>query len=956
MASSIAHSHFALPCNLPNHYVLRNSHLNPTLEIPKFPQKPIRTPSLREVCKQASLKQAFQILTRLFVDQKSLPFCPEEAYSSVLELCASKKALSHGQQVHAHTIKSLPVCESVFLSTRLLFMYGKCGSLSSAEKIFDRMSGRTIFTWNAMIGAYVSNEEPFGALNLYSEMRASGVPLDSCTFPCILKACGTLNNLCCGTEIHGLAVKWGYDSIVFVANSLIAMYAKCGDLEGARQLFVGMTGKDDIVSWNSIISAYAANGQSVEALERFREMQKVGLAMNTYSFVAALQACDDSVVVKLGMEIHAAILRASHDIDVYLANALITMYARCGKMIEAARIFCAMKNKDYISWNTLLSGFVQNGLYEEALKFFHYMRDSGIKTDQVSLVNVIAVSGRMGNLLEGMELHAYAIKSGFDLDLQVGNTLVDMYAKCGNVNYMCRAFDRMLDKDFVSWTTIVAGYSQSKLYFGALELFLKVQMEGIWVDAMMIASILLACGGLKNISYIKEIHAYILRRGLSDLGLQNSMVTVYGECEHIEYAKRMFGFIQTKDIVSWTSLITCYLHNGLANEALELVCFMKETNVEPDSIALVSILSGAASLSALKKGKEVHGFLIRKGFTLEGSLANSLVDMYAHCGALENSCKVFNSIRHKSLAIWTSMINAYGMHGQGKAAIDIFNRMKEENIVPDHITFLVVLYACSHSGLIDEGQNFLEVMRREYDLEPWPEHYACLVDLLGRANRLEEAYQFVELMQIEPAAEVWCALLGACQVHSNKELGQIAARKLLELGPDNPGNYVLVSNVFAASQRWKDVEDVRVRMKESGLKKNPGCSWVEVGKKVHSFKARDKSHPQSDEIYNKLAQITDRLKREGDYVAQTKYVLHNVGEEQKAQILYGHGERLAIAYALLGTSDRACIRVTKNLRICGDCHTFCKLFSKLFERKLVVRDANRFHHFDKGICSCGDYW
>lgn len=954
--SNSPHCHFTTPSTLPNHPMLKKARLNPHLQIPKFAQKPIKTPSLKEVCKQASLQEAFQTLTRLFTEQNSLPFCLEESYSSVLELCASKKALSHGQQVHAHMIKSSAVCDSVFLTTRLVFMYGKCGCLSIAEKMFDKMSQRTIFTWNAMIGAYVSNGEPLRALNLYREMRVSGVSLDSCTFPSVLKACGELNNIRCGTEIHGLAIKCGYDSIAFVVNSIVAMYAKCGNLDGARQLFDGMTEKDDIVSWNCIISAYAANGQSVEALRLFRDMQKVGLAMNTYTFVATLQACEDSFFVKLGMEIHAVILKASHDVDVYLVNALITMYARCGRMNEAARIFYKMNDKDYISWNAFLSGFVQNGLYEEALKFFHDMQDADRKPDQVSVLNVIAASGRLGNLLKGMELHAYAIKSGFDSDLQIGNTIIDMYAKCGNVDYMGRAFDRMLDKDLISWTTIIAGYAQSKAYLRALEFFLKVQMEGMDVDAMMIASILLACGGLKNISYLKEIHGYILRRGVSDLELQNSLIAVYGECENIDYAKRMFESIKFKDVVSWTSMITCYLHNGFSNEALELVYLMKETNVELDSIALVSILSGAASLSALKKGKEIHGFLIRKGFILEGLLANSLVDMYARCGDLENSYKVFNCMRHKSLALWTSMINANGMHGRGQAAIDLFNRMNDESIIPDHITFLVLLYACSHSGLIDEGRELLEVMQYDYHLEPWPEHYACLVDLLGRANRLEEAYQFVETMQIEPTAEVWCALLGACRVHPNKEMEQIAAQKLLELGPENPGNYVLVSNIFAASGRWKDVEDVRVRMKGSGLKKNPGCSWVEIGNKIHIFMARDKSHPRSDEIYNKLAQITETLKREGGYVAQTKYVLHNVEEEQKVQMLYGHSERLAIAYGLLGTPDGTPIRVTKNLRVCGDCHIFCKLVSKFFERELVVRDANRFHHFDKGVCSCGDYW
>ncbi|KAF3436242.1 hypothetical protein FNV43_RR23334 [Rhamnella rubrinervis] len=934
--------------------MLKTTH---ALQVPQLSHKPIKLSPFNEISKQASLEEAFQSFGSLFTNQNSLHFCLNEAYSSVLERCATKKALSQGQQIHAHITKFCAVPDSVFLSTKLLFMYGKCGSLFNAKKLFDEMCHKTIFTWNAMIGSCVSNGEPLGALELYRDMRLLGVSLDLCTFPCIVRACGTLGNLRYGTEIHGLTIKYGCDSVVFVANSLVSMYAKCGDLNGARKLFDGITKKDDTVSWNSMISAYSANGQSIEALRLFREMQKVNLAMNAYTFVSALQACEDSLFGKLGREIHAAVMKSSHFFDTYVGNALIAMYMRCGKMVDAARIFNDLEDKDNISWNTMFSGFVQNGLYNETLQLFHDMYCAGQKPDEVSVLNIIAASGRLGNILNGMEVHAYAIKLGIDSNLRVGNTLIDMYAKCCRVNFMRSAFDRMPSKDLISWTTIIAGYAQNNCHTSALELCHKVQKENLDIDSLMTESILLACKGLKCASLmIKEIHGYIVRRGLYDLVLQNAIVSVYGECGCIDYANRMFELIDCKDIVSWTSMISCYVHNGLANEAFQLLDLMKGANVEPDLIALVSILSAAASLSALTKGKEIHGFLIRKGFVLEGPVVSALVDMYARCGNLGNAIKVYNSTRNKNVVLWTTMINAYGMHGHGKEAIDLFNRKENERLFPDCITFLALLYACSHSGLVDDGKRYFAIMIEEYQLEPWPEHYACLVDLLGRANQLEEAYQSVNSMQGESTAEVWCALLGACRVHSNKELGEIAARKLLDLDPQNPGNHVLISNFFAASGRWKDVQEVRTRMKGSGLKKNPGCSWIEVGSKVHAFMSRDKSHPQSDEIYQKLAQITEVLEREAGYVAQTKLVLHNVDEEEKVEILNGHSERLAIAYGLLGTPDGSPIRITKNLRVCSDCHTFSKLVSKFFDRELVVRDANRFHHFKGGICSCGDFW
>ncbi|CAK9136170.1 unnamed protein product, partial [Ilex paraguariensis] len=928
---------------------LKESQKNPPVKISKFPRNPIKTPSLKGVCKQGNLEEAFLALGHLFVNHNPTEDCLDEAFSSVLELCASEKALSHGQQIHTHILKSNNTCDSLFLNTKLVFMYGKCSSLVDAEKVFDGMFDRTIFTWNAMIGAYVTNGEPLGALELYQEMRFSGVSLDAFTFPCILKACGGgLKDLIRGSEIHGLAIKLGFITNVIVVNSLMDMYSKCDDLNAATLLHNRVNEREDVVSWNSIISAYAANGKAIEALRFFTEMQKAGIPPSTYTFVAALEACEDSSLGKLGMEIHAAILKSTLGFDLHMANALVVMYARCGKMGEAAIIFDGMDERDNISWNSMLSGFVQNGLFYDALQFFHKIHYAGQSPDQVTVISMVITSGRLGNLLNGKEIHAYAIKYGLDSDLQVGNTLIYMYAKCCKMNYMDSVFDRMHYKDFISWTTIIMGHAQNDCHLRALQLFRQVLVRGLDVDATMIGSALLASSGLKCISLVKEIHGHALRRGVYDRVLQNSIVDVYGECENVGYASHVFESIEFKDVVSWTSMMSCYVHNGLANEALDLFISMTETAVEPDSVALVSALSAAADLSALRKGKEIHGFLVRKGFILECPIASSLVDMYASCGTIENSYMIFNYVGDKDLVLWTSMINACGRHGHGNAALDIFRQMVGENVRPDHITFLALLYACSHSALVDEGRRVFEIMKNEYKLEPWPEHYACLVDLLGRANHLEEAFELVKSIETEASAAVWCSLLSGCRVHSNKELGEFAIQKLLELDPENPGNYVLVSNVFAATGRWEDVEEVRTRMKGKGLRKDPACSWIEVGDKIHTFIARDRSHPQCDEIYKKLVQITEQLEREGGYVAQTKYVLHNVAEKEKVKMLYGHSERLAIAYGLLATSEGTPIRITKNLRVCGDCHTFSKLVSKFFEREIIVRDANRFHHFRSG--------
>lgn len=922
-----------------------------------FPLKlTAKRPSLKELCKEGKLKEAFQAFTHLFSCQNPIGFIPDEAYSSVIELCASRKALSEGKQIHAHLVTSNCLCDSAFLNTKLVFMYGKCGSVWDAEKLFEEMPERNVFSWNAMIGGYVSNGRAVEALELYRDMRLAGVDLDAFTFPCILKACGAIKDVKQGAEIHGYAIKAGCDSNGFVVNAIVSLYAKCNDIFSARMMFDRMGERDDVVLWNSIISAYSSTGECVEALNLFREMQRRGVSTNTYSLVAVLQACEEESFRKLGMEIHGHILKSNNHLDLFVANALLVMYARCGQMTAAANIFYGMRERDNISWNSMLSGFLQNGLYREALQFFDEMLVAGLKPDQVSIINILSASGQLGYLFNGMEAHAYAVKHSLDDGLLVGNTLTDMYAKCSRLDYMERVFTKMPEKDLISWTTVISGYALGNYYTRALEVFLEAQAEEMVIDALMIGSVLIASTGLKLINYIKEIHAYTMKRGLCDLMACNTLVDAYGECGFIDIASRVFESVQNKDVVSWTSMISAYVDNGLGNEAFRLFGLMKQSGTEPDYVALLSLLSAAASVSALKKGKEIHGILLRKAFLVEGLIVNALLDMYARCGSIENSLKVFNLSKYKDKVLWTAMINASGLNGQGRMAIDLFNKMEQEKVYPDHITFLALLYACSHSGLTDEGQQFLETMKQKYLLEPWPEHYACVVDLLGRANRLEDAYNFIKKMPVKPTAVVWSSLLGSCHVHNNEKLSEIAANELLALEPENPGNYVLISNVYASTGKWDDVERVRMRMRKVGLKKNPACSWIEIKNKVHTFMARDRSHPETDEIYRKLAQVTEVLEKEGGYVAQTKFVLHNVREEEKVQMLREHSERLAIAYGLLNTSNGTPLRVTKNLRICGDCHGFIKLVSKFEKREIVARDASRFHHFADGRCSCGDFW
>ncbi|KAJ8547568.1 hypothetical protein K7X08_011154 [Anisodus acutangulus] len=405
------------------------------------------------------------------------------------------------------------------------------------------------------------------------------------------------------------------------------MYTKCDDIRAAALLFNGMSEREDTVSWNSMISAYVTNGMNQEALSLFVEMLNAGVELTTYTFVASIQACEETEFGKFGAEIHAVVLKLGYSLDTYVVNALLMMYVKNNRVDEGVKVFFYLQEKDNISWNSMISGYVQNGLYDEAIDLFHEMKNAGQKHDNVSLMSMLIASGRQGNLLNGMEIHAFSVRNGLDGDLQVGNTLVDMYAKCGKLDYMDSVFDRMLHRDTVSWTTIIAAYAQNNFPWKAVQLFREVQAEGSNVDALMIGSVLLACTELRCNLLAKEIHCYVIKRGIYDPVIQKTLVSVYGDCGNVDYANSIFRFSEVKDVVAFTSMMCSYVQNGLANEALGLMLYMNEMGIEADYVAVLSMLTAAADLSSLRKGKEIHGFLVRKGLLLQDSIRSSLIDI-----------------------------------------------------------------------------------------------------------------------------------------------------------------------------------------------------------------------------------------------------------------------------------------------------------------------------------------
>ncbi|XP_057823026.2 pentatricopeptide repeat-containing protein At3g12770 [Cryptomeria japonica] len=872
-------------------------------------------------------------------------------YSSLLQSCNSIRSLN---QIHSQ-IFTAGLDENIVLGAKLVNMYAMLDKMDCARQVFDRMPTRNIYLWNALIRGYARNGPCEEALALYYQMQEAGIQPDRFTFPVVLKACAELSDLQEGRKIHDCIVRSGFEDGVFVGNSLVAMYAKCGRIDVARLVFDKMPERD-VVSWNALIDGLVQNGHEREALRLFDEMIMAGIDPGEVSFVSVLQACGRLGALQQGKWIHEHITQCGLLSNVKISNSLVAMYAKCGDLRVARQLFNSMSITDLVLWNAMIAGYSQNGYANEALELFRKMQLSNILPDSVTMVSLLQACSHLAAGLIGECLHSYVVRSGFRFDVILTTAFIDMYAKCGNMEIARKLFDRMPRRNEICWNAILAGHVQNGQFSQALTLFNYMQLSYMKPNCVTMISILPACAHLAALHQGKWIHSYIIKSGLElDIAVGTALVDMYAKCGSIEIARFLFDNMSNRNVISWNAMIAGYIQNAQASEAVTLFNQMQQGNLKPDMVSVISVASACANLAALQQGKAIHSYIIKHGFESNVVVGNSLIDMYTKCGSVDNSHQMFNNMFNRDVVSWNTMISGYGMHGRGEDALVLFSQMQHTEITPDSITFICVLSACSHAGLVHKGWEYFECMSRDYCITPAPQHYACMVDLLGRAGCLDEAENFIKNMPNEPAASVWGALLGACKIHRNVLLGERVAEHLFHLEPDKAGYYVLLSNIYAASGRWDDVSKIRTLMKDRGIKKTPGCSLIEVNNQIHAFVVGDESHPQSEQIYAMLKSLAREMEDAG-YVPCTSSVLHDVEEEVKENMLFSHSEKLAIAFGLISTSPGMPIRITKNLRVCGDCHNATKFIAKIVKREIIVRDANRFHHFKDGSCSCGDYW
>ncbi|XP_074264647.1 pentatricopeptide repeat-containing protein At1g31920 [Silene latifolia] len=583
-------------------------------------------------------------------------------------------------------------------------------------------------------------------------------------------------------------------------------------------------------------------------------------------------------------------------------------------------------------------------------------RDISIRLREQECVSLL---NKCKSVAELKQVHGNVLKLGYFWNSFCVSNFISVCAlsKWCNMDYASSVFNQIDDPDTFQFNTMIRGHTNNGAFQESLSLLLVMLETGILPDNFTYPFVLKVCASLSLVKLGRQIHGQVCKFGLrSDVFVQNSLINMYGKCGDIRDSCAVFQETEWKTVASWSALIASHANLGMWWECVELFWkMMEQGSCRAEESILVSLISACSHLGALDLGKSIHGYLLRNFRGLNAIIQTSLIDMYLKCGSIEEGLIVFNSMSTKNQWTYSTMISGLAIHGQGAEAILLFSEMLEKGIKPDGVLYLGVLSACRHAGLVKEGLQFFNKMRLEHQIRPEIQHYGCMIDLLGRAAMFDEAFNLIETMEMPPNDVVWRTLLSAATGHQNLEVSERVAKELVQLDSQNAGDYIKIANMYAKGQNWSDSANVRTMVSDKGLDQVPGISLVEVKRKVYTFVSQDKSNRNWEEIYEMIDEMEWQLKFEG-YIPDISEVAHNVNDEEKRQRLRYHSQKLALAFALLRTPKSTVIRIVRNVRMCRDSHTYTKLISGIYVRKIVVRDRNRFHHFKDETCSCRDYW
>lgn len=816
-----------------------------------------------------------------------------KTFSHIFQQCSHQRAPSPGKQAHARMIVT-GFQPTVFVTNCLIQMYVRCGNLEYAYHVFDRMCQRDIVSWNtvifgyvgcgkmgfaqsvfdsmperdvvswnSLISGYLQNDDYCEAVDVFVKMQKMETVFDHTTLAVVLKACSLMEDVDLGIQIHGNAVQRGFDNDVVTGSALVDMYAKCNKLDDSIQVFREMPEKN-WVSWSAVIAGCVQNDQFIKGLELFKKMQMAGAIVSQSIYASVFRSCAGLSAFRLGMQLHGHALKANFGLDVIVGTATLDMYAKCDSMPDAQKVFNSLTNRSLQSYNAIIVGYTRSDQGFRALELFLLLHKSGLGFDEISLSGAFKACAVIKSHLEGLQLHGLAVKSSLRSNICVANAMLDMYGKCGSLFEACFVFDEMGRRDAVSWNAIISAHEQNENREETLSLFLSMLRSRMEPDDFTYGSVLKACASQQALNCGMEIHNRIIKSGMGlDVFVASALVDMYCKCGMMEEAEKIHDRTEEPNMVSWNAIISGFSLQNQSESAQRFFSQMLERGVNPDNFTYATVIDTCANLATIGLGKQIHAQIIKLQLQSDVYITSTLVDMYSKCGVMQDSQLMFMKALRRDPVTWNAMICGYAYYGLGEEALTTFENMQLENVKPNHTTFVSVLRACGHIGHVEKGLRYFHSMLSDYGLDPHLDHYSCMVDILGRSGKVNEALKLIEEMPFEADDIIWRNLLSICMMHGNVEVAEKASNSLLQLDPQDSSAYILLSNIYAHAGMWGEVSEMRKIMKYNKLKKEPGCSWIEVKDEVHTFLVCDKAHPRCKDIYEKLGVLINEMKWDG---------------------------------------------------------------------------------------------
>lgn len=607
-----------------------------------------------------------------------------------------------------------------------------------------------------------------------------------------------------------------------------------------------------------MVVAAAAETESLDWLSR----PCIQADLATYACV--VRWCGNSRALLQSKRVHDRIIQCGLAQNLLLGSLLVQTYCKCGALQDAQAHFANMDQRNVFLWNYIIKSYSQRGQGREALQLFDKMQQGGVRPNKVTFVHILSACSSPAALPQGKMIHVYILVSGIKVDLFLGTALINTYAKCESLEDAGNIFERLSQRDVISWTAMIAAHARLGCVSDALQLFRCMRQEGKEADPVTFVCILDACASFSALTEGKWMHGHILDSLCeSSLFVGNALVNMYGKCGSLDNAQRVFDRMPQHDVVSWNTMIAAYAQHGQGQKALNIFSQMQETEVVPNKVTCISVLDACARCAALVEGKHVHHYIVSSRHELDVASGTALVNMYGKCDNLESARRMFDNMLWRDIVSWNAMVAIYAQYGHGKEALHLFELMQRAGVIPDNTTFLSVLTACSHAGMIDDGRSFFSSMIQKHRVSPLLDHYVCMIDLLGRGGRLEDAERLINDMPIQPTAATYMALVGACRYQADFQRGELAAKHVFELDPGNIAPYVMLSNIYATAGMKDDVVNLMHRIRDKSLEKQPGYCQIDVHGRVHEFEADYHLYSLKEKIYSNLHTVSEQMEETG---------------------------------------------------------------------------------------------